>query len=35
MYSGMDTTDLSAVYAYLRTVKQVNHAVTQKFIPKD
>jgi len=35
MYSGMDTTDLSAVYAYLRTVKPINHAVAQKFIPNN
>ncbi|HEY1871336.1 MAG TPA: c-type cytochrome, partial [Chitinophagaceae bacterium] len=27
MYSGMDSTDLKAIYAYLRTVKPVNNKV--------
>ncbi len=31
MYTGMDTSDLSAIYKYLRSVKEVNHTV-KKFV---
>jgi mono/diheme cytochrome c family protein len=33
LYSGMDTTDLQAIYTYLRSVKPISNQVTQ-FVPR-
>ncbi|MEX8546986.1 MAG: cytochrome c [Mucilaginibacter sp.] len=35
MFAGMDTTDLKAIYQYLRTIKPVNHIVEKMVLAKN
>jgi cytochrome c553 len=35
MFAGMDTTDLKAIYKYLRTIKAINHSVERMIVAKN